>query len=262
MIDTEKAGCAFHIMDIHAHYGNFNTYNTPSSNADSLVAIMDRNGISQICIAPFVSLKADLSFGNELTFHAMKKYPGRILGHACVNPFDISGIGKELDKCFKTRGFHAIKLHSDYNGCSPQSPWYEAVFEYADEYSLTILWHCGASRAYLEKLASRYCNVSFVLAHYGGAWDGYSTDEILELVRDVDNIYTDTASSVAYNGAFDRLVEFVGDNKVLFGSDMVFLDAAFQLGRILYSDVPPASKQKILGGNFQRLLNRGKISTN
>jgi len=34
----------------------------------------------------------------------------------------------------------------------------------------------------------------------------------------------------------------------------VFLDAAFQLGRIIGADMERTEKEKVLGGNFKRLL--------
>ena len=254
MTGCEMATPQTDVLDIHAHYGMFNEFHTPNSEADSLVRIMDRIGIKQLCIAPFLSIKLDCMAGNRMTREAMEKYPDRILGHACVNPFDEQETKKELCRCFEKWGFHAIKLHPYYNGVEPESDKYNAVFEYANDHNLTILWHYGASSAYLKKLASTYKNVNFVVAHYGGSWDGYRKDAILELVRDVDNIYTDTASSVAWYGAFERLVDYVGAEKVLFGSDAVFLDAAFQLGRIIGADIAQTEKEKVLGGNFKRLL--------
>ena len=97
-------------------------------------------------------------------------------------------------------------------------------------------------------------NVNFVVAHYGGSWDGYRTDDVLNVVRNIENVYTDTASSVAWYGAFERLIDYVGADKVLFGSDFLFLDAAFQLGRIIGADIEQKEKEKALGGNFKRLL--------
>lgn len=244
----------FDVLDIHGHYGRFNEFHTPDAEADSLVRIMDRIGIRQLCIAPFLSIKLDCRAGNRMTREAMEKCPDRILGHACVNPFNERETRRELCRCFEEWGFHAIKLHPYYNGMEPESGGYNAVFEYANAHGLTILWHYGASAAYLEKLASTYKNVSFVVAHYGGSWDGRRKDDILELVRDADNIYTDTASSVAWYGAFERLIDYVGAEKILFGSDAVFLDAAFQLGRVTGADIDRKAKEKVLGGNFKRLL--------
>jgi len=254
MTGCKMQASEFDILDIHGHYGRFNDFHTPDPEADSLVRIMDRVGIRQLCIAPFLSIKLDYKAGNIMTRKAMEKYPERILGHACVNPFDKQETMIELRRCFEEWGFHAIKLHPYYNGMEPESSRYNAVFEYANTHGLTILWHYGASATYLEMLASTYKNANFVVAHYGGSWDGHSKDDILELVRDVDNIYTDTASSVAWYGAFEKLVDYVGAEKVLFGSDLVFLDAAFQLGRIIGADMERTEKEKVLGGNFKRLL--------
>ncbi len=254
MVRYEISPSEFDIIDIHGHYSRFNVFNTPHSEADSLIRIMNRVGIRQLCIAPFLSIKVDCVAGNSMTYEAMRKYPDRILGHACVNPFDEKETISELHKCFEEWGFHAIKLHPDFNVLDSESIRYNAVFEYANAHNLTILWHYGASAGYLEKLAATYENINFVVAHYGGSWDGYRKDEILDLVRDVGNIYTDTASSVAWFGAFERLIDYVGAEKVLFGSDFVFLDAAFQLGRVIGANVDHMTKEKVLGENFKRLL--------
>ena len=50
------------------------------------------------------------------------------------------------------------------------------------------------------------------------------------------------------------LVEQVGADKVLYGSDFPMRDPAPQLGWVCYAKIPVEDKKKILAGNVARLL--------
>jgi hypothetical protein len=55
------------------------------------------------------------------------------------------------------------------------------------------------------------------------------------------------------------LTEKVGADKILFGSDMPFVNANAQIGKILYARISDEDKRKILGLNMANILRNWKI---
>jgi predicted TIM-barrel fold metal-dependent hydrolase len=52
----------------------------------------------------------------------------------------------------------------------------------------------------------------------------------------------------------ERSVESVGAERVLFGSDLPFLEAAMTMAHVLTARISDAAKEAILRSNFLRLL--------
>ena len=65
----------------------------------------------------------------------------------------------------------------------------------------------------------------------------------------------ETCTSFGAQGTIEFLVEGVGGDRVLFGSDMPLIDGKFGVGRIVTADISDEDKKKILGLNAMKLLN-------
>jgi hypothetical protein len=50
------------------------------------------------------------------------------------------------------------------------------------------------------------------------------------------------------------MVDQLGPERVLFGSDFPFIDQRMSLGRVAYADLDPESRRAILGENSRRLF--------
>lgn len=251
----------YEIVDAHGHFGQLNLFHIPYDSPEALIKNMDDVGVLRLCISSFISLQVDSQYGNKEVFDVIKRYPERFLGYATVSPYmSAKEMVEELNRCFYEYGFSAIKLHPYFNGKAVEDEAFLPVYEYAHEHHLTILIHYGIQSRYVEEIVQRYPNLSIILAHFGGAWDGVSEEPILQLVDQYPQIYTDTASSIFYFKSIENLVKHVDVNKIIFGSDMPFLNLAGQVGRITKADMDDESKQKILAGNFKSLIRKKKIN--
>ena len=72
------------------------------------------------------------------------------------------------------------------------------------------------------------------------------------LVRERPNVYVDIVASPVPYGGLAKLVESVGADKMLFGTDTPFFDNAHQIGKVTHARLSDEDKQKILGLNMQR----------
>lgn len=244
----------YRIIDAHGHLGYYKLFNNPDCNAEGLVKSMDRSGIERICVSALAGLEVEYKYGNNMVADAINKYRDRILGYACINPFEREDIIPELERCFDKLGMTAIKLHPDLSGCPADSRNYIPVYEFAHERKLVIMSHSFGSAQNLCSIADKYYNVKFIQAHYGSAWDGNSEIDILKAIRQLSNAGLDTAGSGSYAGAFEKTVDFLGEDKLIFGTDAPFFDACHQIGNVVFSDIDENAKVKILGDNFLNLV--------
>jgi len=77
-----------------------------------------------------------------------------------------------------------------------------------------------------------------------------------ERVRTAPNLYVDVCGSAAYRGSLRKLIDLVGADNILYGSDFPMFDFAWELGRITLADITDEEKRLICGHNARRLFGR------
>ena len=237
------------IFDVHAHMGEHGPFHIPRPSAAGMIEVMDRVGIDvaapahhQACLSP------DFAYGNDEVMAAQEQHPGRIAGYIGLFPHVPEGTVAELERC-SAQGLRAVKMHSG-QGKPYEAPEYEAAWEWVNDRGYPTLLHTWGDLAEIEKLADRYRNVPLLLAHSGVTnIDGYC-----RAAQEHDNIFLDIACSKCGNGLVAEFVRRVGSRKVLWGSDMPFLNAVQQIGRVLFAKISDDDKRAVLGGNARRLF--------
>lgn len=237
------------ILDAHAHLGTwFSTY-IHGGEADAMVKSMDRLGIAATALIAFDAIAAEMRAGNDQVAAAMKRHPGRFLGYATVDPNEPEAMAKELARCFDTLGFHAVKFHCATHDYPADGAHYAPALEYADAHGLAVLIHGEIT----ERMLTTYPRAQFLWAHVGG-WNGRGLHRAILLAQDFPNLHCELCSSAITNGAMEQLVERVGAEKIVHGSDCPLMDPGYQLGRVLAARLPAEAKEKILWRNALRLF--------
>ncbi|MFC1650948.1 amidohydrolase family protein [Candidatus Latescibacterota bacterium] len=254
----------FTIIDAHAHIGEGETFPIPFSYEKDLVDTQNVLGVKANCVSHLTALGVDYSKGNDLAIEAAESFPGRFWCYAVANPHFSNDIIHELTRAFdKSSYVRGVKLHPSFHSYPPIGPNYNPAFEFANERSLTILSHTWGSAENMIKIATKYPNTKLIHAHAAARWAG-TKDHIdrhgigihpfLEAAHDYENIYVDLCASVAYYGVFEQVVDIAGADNILYGSDTPYMDAGYQIGRVLLADISDSEKSKIFGLNIARLL--------
>ena len=244
------------VIDAHGHLGLSSMVHTAYNTAEDLLDSMDRIGIRRACISSLLALHADYRRGNDQMAEIVKRYPERILGYVVINPNYPETIEQELTRGLDTLGLGAVKIHPSWHAYPADGPAYQRVYAFMNERGGVILSHTFDSPSVLAAISAAYPKVDFIHAHVGGGYDGRAPFAWAPLVRDRDNVYLDTVLSVVSFGGIEKLVEAVGADKIIFGTDGAWMDNAHQIGRITHAEISDADKAKILGLNMQRLLSR------
>jgi|LFRM01.2.fsa_nt_gb predicted TIM-barrel fold metal-dependent hydrolase len=242
------------IIDCHNHIGLWKAFNVPYSSAEDMLMGMDRLGIDKVCVAAHASIGPNYRYGNDIVIDAVERYPDRFLGYVTVNPNYPEDMENELKRCLAINGFIGIKLHPECHGSAVDNINYNAAFELANEEKLPILIHIwgGEDVKAVDRLSGMYPDARFIMGHAGG--DVKAMGHALDVVNRRDNVYVDIVISRIYEGNIEWFVREAGSKRVLFGTDMPFLDPRPNFGRVAMADISDEEKKDIFGLNMKRLI--------
>ena len=248
------------IIDAHAHLGacaDGRMY-IPTPDADTMVRLMDRMGVDLACINASVT-SPDYRKGNDLTAEAVRRYPDRFVGLARVNPHYPDEVRPELERCFEELGMKGIKIHPTCNDYPVDGEGYEEVWRFASERRTFVLSHTWynsstCSPRMFASLAERYPDVTIILGHSGGNPKGYM--EAIGVARRYPNVYLDLCGSLITGAWVKRIVEAVGAEKVLYGTDFPFIDPFYEFGKVCFAGIGEEEKRRVLGLNMAEILRK------
>jgi len=197
---------------------------------------------------PFYLL-SDFILGNEKILNLMEKYPGRIIGFATINPLFEKEAIEEIEKCVE-KGMKGVKLHCDLSQVPYNSVLTFPVVEKCIELHIPVFLHTGQdSIKEAVFIAKKYPEATFIFAHIGNtAWR-----ETLSFVKEKKNVILCLSGNIFEIGFLEETVLCVGDDRVVYGSDFIFINPAINLGIIKKSSLPEESKNKILYLNMKRI---------
>ncbi|MGI6208408.1 MAG: amidohydrolase family protein [Anaerolineae bacterium] len=249
------------IVDLHVHAGPHYNFAILGHDADSMVRMMDRVGIQALVVAPHLSIGPAGTDGNDLALSLTRAYPGRLLGYAVPYPHEPETARDELNRAFDA-GLVAIKLHPSMHHYRAVDPGYRVAWEVAQErnsFILTHTWHGDryCTPAMLTELAQEYPTVPVIIGHSGGTPEGFP--EFIALAKSYPNFYLDTTGSNVTGPWVKRMVQEVGADRVVYGSDIPFIDPRYGLGKVTLSGLDDDQLRQVIRDNGRRLLARAGV---
>jgi len=261
LIEKAFAGRPLHdclLIDAHGHIGasaggmdlDF-PFVDPS--LDGVIAGMDRIGINVRGINSIAGINGDSDTGNRQVAHAMRAFPGRFFGYMTADIAYPDTIVPTLDTAYAW-GLRGIKIWSG-GGHPSYLPYHhencDLVYAFADRHALPILTHTwGAELDQLEPAIRKYPNVNWLMGHSGATEE----EKYIRFARDYPTVYLELCWSQAPRGLVERFAAAGILDKLVWGSDAIFMSDAHQIGRVVFAQISYEDKVKILGLNAQRAL--------
>ena len=240
------------VIDTHGHLGHAPDFPFVRPTAAALVASMDRLGVQLTCISSIPAIFGDAEYGNALVADAVRTFPERFFGYLVVDVGYPDKVATQLAHGLAA-GFRGLKVWSygARTGLPYNHPNYEPVFAFAEQHALPVLAHVfGPELDELEGYIKKYPRIRWLLAHIGSA----ELDKYMRFAREYPNVWVELCLSSCPRGLIEHLVAAGLEDKVLWGSDAVFLYQPSQLGRVHFAHYPVSAKRKILGLNARRAL--------
>jgi len=158
-------------------------------------------------------------------------------------------------------GLRGMKLHPEHQDFAPDEPRLAPVYEAAVRHNMTVFFHAGHDelhetvRGTPESFAAvldAFPEMRVVLAHLGGyrVWN-----HVAELLVGRD-VYLDTAYTLGHlpDADFVEIVHAHGAERVMFGSDGPWTDAAAEIAWLRGLPLREGIVDAVLGENAERLL--------
>ncbi len=256
-MDLINALHQFRIIDGHAH--NWNLF----AKTDYLVDCLDRYGLNGMIILSNVTGGGDptpeqVEKSNEDTARLRDVVGDRIIPFCYVNAVHTENALKQIAK-YRAEGFVGLKFWISQHATDPRT-W--AVTEAAIDVGWPVLYHAyyrthgeapssEAPPLEIADLAQRYPHGQFIMAHMGAQFE-----HGLRAVANCPNVLVDYAGTINEKGAYEMGIELMGEDRVVFGTDLPGACYYTNAGRVLELDVPDRVKQKIFADNLLRVLGR------
>lgn len=231
---------------------------------------MDEAGV-ELSVA-FGFAFADLGLCREVNAYvlgAARRYPGRVIPFAVLNPRAGQAALQEARECLE-RGAQGIgELMPDGQGFELLDfALLDPLMELARAFKVPVMVHVNelVGHSYAGKgtqgphqafqLALRYPENTLILAHWGGGLPFY---ELMPEVRQaLRNVYYDTAASpYLYEDSIFRHVMAWAPSKVLLGTDYPLISQKGYLKRLRVVGLEEDALTRLLGGNAQALFRMG-----
>lgn len=223
----------------------------------ALIKYMDDNGIDTSVVMNIATKPHQSAIINEW---ASENNDSRTVMFGSIHP-DSDNWKKDIDDVVRLK-LKGLKFHAEYQHFVLDEERMLRIYDYAFNKGLIILHHAGYDPVGTPPYGTspkRFAHVldllgggKLVAAHFGGQaqWE-----DVAEYLAGRD-IYFDTSMGFPYYGeeTFLKIAAIHGYDKILFGSDNPWSDAASEIKRINALPISDDKKQAILGGNAARLL--------
>jgi predicted TIM-barrel fold metal-dependent hydrolase len=240
------------IIDCHSHIGvSWYGWWKNEVTEGEFIKTMDKYKINKACVN-YWSIQADQ--GNDIIDAFAKKYPDRIIPFACIIPHWYKESVQEVERVAKKLNMKGLKLHPSANHYPAHSPLVFPVVEKAIEFGLPMLFHCGGDQYShphnLGDLAKRYPKATFIMGHIGEE----ACLEAIEVAKQHENIYLDTTGYFNLYHLLHRVIDRVGEDRIVFGTDFVACNPGPEIAKVRDVDLNDRQVEKIMGLNMARLL--------
>ncbi len=248
------------VIDCHVHPTSAQGEG-PERCAEEMLRFADRMGIEWLGTSLGPSFhrqptEAEIETDNDFNAELIALHPDRFFGYVNLNPNRLFHSLRELDARVAEGPFVGIKL---WIAMCCDHPNMDAICERAGELDAPVLQHTffraggnlphESSPADLAALAARHPGVTFIAAHAGLNWE-----RGIRAVADCPNILVDTCGFDPEMGYTEMAVQWLGADRVVYGSDAAGRSFASQLAKVYGADITDDQKRHILSENMRQVL--------
>jgi len=239
-----------HMLHEGLHGAGGAGYRMENGGPNGIFAMMERIG----CVGGgFMSwngvVSNDSVAGNRLVRQTLDRSPTGFWGLATFDPthYTQKQLGEMIPAVYADKRLIGMKPYHFY-GVEYHDPSYDIWWQFGEANQLYALIHpTRQDLLEVETLAGKYPKVRWVIAHAGGSYA--MADLAIAAMKKYRNVYAEITLTPVPLGVIEYIVDHVGDDRILYGSDLPMRDPRQQLGWVVFSRLPLSAKRKILGEN-------------
>lgn len=243
------------VIDVHAHYGEW-FFPIEMSREQHILHLMEKHEIERAVFSSSLAVVYDMEEGNARLAEFLAKSP-KFYGYVVLNPNYSDVSVRQMQVHLGNPKFLGVKLHPDYARRSVSCPESIELLEEARKLRKVALLHTwGAEQVEATaRVAETFPDMAIIMGHMGGdGREGAGWKSGIAAAGKHPNVYLEVCGSSLHRDRIREAVEALGDDRILYGSDMTLLNPAITLGMIEEADIPARSKANILYENAARVL--------
>ena len=166
---------------------------------------------------------------------------------AIVNQKDLIGMGwviagldksvEEVTRCVSELKFKGVKMHHSHSKIFPDDAKNYPIYEVISELGIPVLFHCGknpysktspiqhSAPVRFQQVLASFQKLKAIMGHLAG-YEDYPNDAV-DILQKFKNVKADTALAEPSRVEFEKLVEQIGAEKFVFGSDYPIYDPGY-----------------------------------
>jgi len=233
------------IIDFHAHIGEFTGLFNVKMSASDLVELNQEYGVEKTVIS---------TLPNDMTKEAIDQFPNELIGLYWANPYD-AGAVEGLRKAVKD-GFRGVKLHPLFGAFVASDEIVHPIMEESRKLGVVVQIHSGHPPFSLPwsigELADVFPDVKIAMIHMGHGHAVY-IQAAINTAKRYENIYLET-SGMPMHTKIKEAYEVVGEDRVLYGSDIPCHHPSVEIQRVKVSGLNEEQLNRVFYENAKDLL--------
>ena len=263
------------LFDAHVHIGvakftnikkehiSLPAYNNATANTfRNYLRVSSAKGVTKCLAFPFPFNEIKIASANKYVLECAKKEPTLIL--PLLLPDDIKNIETNIDDIYGIKEHFYLKNSNDV---------LFPIYDLLQKTGKVLLIHAHRNEwdKKISEISSNFPELKVIVAHCARK-QPFSAEGLIDNVKDIlsaskkrDNLYFETSTIRTNDGVLTQLVNLVGDEHILWGSDFPFYrvkdeDVYKQEHEFIFSSTLSAeSRRKIFSENFRRLFQENNI---
>lgn len=245
-------------IDSYAYIGIWPYWPVKVRRTEDLIGLMDKWGIDKAVVSSTRSIFAvDVDGGNRDVAEAMERWSDRLVGCATVDLGDEGDALRQISWAVD-EGMQGLRLYPLYNGYSLRkvkarvvNALIDASLPIAIPYRVIMNWMLPTlSPADIEDFVPKLSGIDVILCagNYG------ELAASVEMMKTYGNVHFEISCLQTWEGV-ERLVELIGEDRVLLGLGIPFQYPACSLAKVEHAEISEEAKSKVLAGNAERIFN-------
>ena len=245
----------FPVYDMHGHMGSHYAIYFKRCEPADVVAHLKRAGVKRLVFSHHDVLWGGLR--NQKAYEMCRQFPEHLRMYVGINPHFPEYIREDLAK-FEQWAPYAVglKFLAGYHKIAVNDKAYQYALDFAQERGLPVLNHTWGGCPFnggpiMLEVAQKYPEAKFFMGHsIYGDWE-YARKVVTE---SPGNVWLELTAIPGERGIIEMLVEAVGSERILYGTDMPWFDEFQGIGGVLSAKISEDDMRNILYRNAERIL--------
>ncbi len=237
------------VIDAHAHLGRWGLPGLEGT-TDDLRRLLDASGIARVIVSSAMAIAYDVPGGNAEVAAACDA-DERIYGSIVFNARYPQQCREQIDRYADHPRFVATKYHTGYDGLPINAPENLRVIEWIAARELPLTLHTWTGDGTMAAdVARRFPELPVFWFHALAA----DYRKAADLASELPNVYLDFITSTQERGKIETLVERLGADRIVFGTDQSLFDPIRAMGAVAEARLGDDDRRRILGGTARRVF--------